>query len=109
MLKKSWPRHVCAITTAKSRPKPDLRPFRSDIRPDMNWPTSSSSVDISRGEEVHGSQDKVPGIIHRLGHAIQKRLARRGGLPRSRQLANRAGFARSRSSRHDWRKPDAEP
>jgi 4-hydroxy-tetrahydrodipicolinate synthase len=37
------------------------------------------------GEKIHGSQDEFQGLLHRFGHAVQERLARRGGL--SRQIA----------------------
>jgi hypothetical protein len=39
-----------------------------------------SSAGLSRSEEVHGSQDEFPGLVHRAGHALQERLARRGGF-----------------------------
>ena len=42
------------------------------------------SASSERSEEVHGSQDEFPGLVHRVGHAVQERLARRGGLPRPR-------------------------
>jgi hypothetical protein len=49
------------------------RLFRLIVRPDMNYRLSNGKTAHARSEEVHGSQDEFPGIIHRLGDAIQKR------------------------------------
>ena len=62
-----------------------------------------------RTEEVHGSQDEIPGIVHRLGHAVQERLAGRGGVPLPGQLADFRGHQRPGPGRHHRREPDAEP
>jgi len=37
------------------------------VRPDMNWRITAKALNGARSEEVHGSQDEFPGLIHRLG------------------------------------------
>jgi hypothetical protein len=53
------------------------RPFRRVAGPGMNWCVSAKAKpQTARSEEVHGSQDEFPWLIHRVGHAVQERLAR---------------------------------
>jgi hypothetical protein len=52
------------------------RPFRLIVRPDMNQVAKERSRDNARSEKFHDSQDEFPGVIHRLGNAVQKRVAR---------------------------------
>jgi hypothetical protein len=53
------------------------RAFRLAAGPGMNWHVSvKAKPQTARSEEVHGSQDEFPWLIHRVGHAIQERLAR---------------------------------
>ena len=49
----------------------------------------------------------VPGFLHRHGHAVQERRARRARLSRACRLADRRGHPRAGAGRHHRRKPDA--
>src|SRR5664279_3108791 len=81
---------ICSRATAAP-----AQAFRRIVRPDMNGGFQQTAKPRSaRSEEVHGSQDEFQGIVHRLGHALQKRLARRGRLPRAGELADRRGHPR---------------
>src|SRR5690242_12979734 len=62
-----------------------------------------------RSGGAHGSQDKVPGVVYRLGDAFQERLARRSGVSRTGELADYRGDPRACAGRHDRREPDLEP
>src|ERR1700760_2820588 len=91
-----WDRAAfCPGTTAKSRPKGWMfpvrqrakgrsPPFRPMARPDM-YDASKPNL---RSGGVHGSQDKVPGVVHRLGHAFQERLGRRSSVSVACELAD---------------------
>jgi hypothetical protein len=52
-----------------------MRAFRVVLRPDMNVGFSNGKAATARSEEVHDSQDEFQGVVHCLGHAVQKRLA----------------------------------
>src|SRR5580765_2593656 len=110
---------VCAITAAKSGlelPVTALSPghqTRYELRytaflsetstgsrqEEASKPSSSVVPKIVRLEEIHGSQDKIPGFVHRLGHALQEWFARRGRFPFARQLADHRGHQRPGSGR----------
>jgi hypothetical protein len=67
---------IAAAPLARTGP---ARAFRRLARPGMNCrelPVLVAGKALNaRSEEVHGSEDKFPGFIHRLGHAVQERLA----------------------------------
>ena len=51
-------------------------------------------------KSCHDRQDELPGLLHRAGHAVQKRIGGRTGLPRSGGVADRGGHQRAGAGRH---------
>src|ERR1700722_5398716 len=49
----------------------------------MNWVSPVQTARKGRSERVHGSQVEFQRLVHRLGHAVQERRARWGGLFRA--------------------------
>ncbi len=57
----------------------------------------------------HGKASEISRIDDGAGHSVQKRQARRAGLPRPDRLADHLGGAWPRPGRNDGREPHAHP